>query len=776
MIAPADIPARADADEEFLQAVVRRAEAPDAGREAEQELARSAAAVRRLLDKFGGSALSALPGRRLGSLLRYWRLYEQALSHWRDDLQRATASSSQDAVGLASRRAEWQATRLTATGSAPALRERIDALIAEFDQAEQALSVPLSRMLNLGRKGNALSAQIESGRAAVQERVEEQDRQLLKIDAPPLWKVEPEAARGETVGTAFRRVLDIDRAFARDYDAVHVKRTRVFIASLALLFGLMLWLRYRAGPLVAAGQATEASLHALFRPLAAWLVLGALAWVALNTQGPLIRQQVVMALAWVPVLRLLPRRVVDVVGPWAYLSAAFYLLNVMSSLLAGNQFWYRIALLTLDILMLLTLGWLNLRTRQADPEVEQSWQLLAYRLLLMVAAAVLLAAAGSNVLGNVSFAAMVTSAVLDSSYAALVIYAGATVLVACYRVVLLRPTVSRLIQTARPAGALIQAAGRAGPILMAGAWLVVALNAFRIYRPLVDLLGSVLSRDFTLGKLSISLGSIVAFFGAAWLASWLARTIRTLLAEEILPRMSLPRGVGNSISTLSYYTVLFLGLLAALAVAGVEVGKLAIVFGALGVGIGFGLQDIVKNFVSGLILMVERPIQPGDVVDVAGMSGRVREIGMRATIVTTAEGAEVVVPNGMLLADKLVNWTLSGTRRRIEVVFQTDYAVAPERTIEVLLGVAATVKGLAPAPAPVAILTGLAPGRLEFKLLAWTIGEVDWAIVRSELAARVRDGLARAGIEVPPPQYDLNVRSVSGEATEGLAGARSPSA
>jgi small-conductance mechanosensitive channel len=489
-----------------------------------------------------------------------------------------------------------------------------------------------------------------------------------------------------------------------------------------------------------------------------------------------IRQQVVMALAWAPVLRLLPRRVLHVVGPWAYLSAVFYLLNVLTSLLAVNQFWYRIALLALDILMLLTLGWLILRTRESAPGVQQSPQLRAFRILLVVAAAVLLAAAGSNVLGNSSFAAMITSAVLDSSYAALVFYAGATVLVACSRVALLRPTVSGLIETTRPAGALIQAGARVGRILMVGAWLVVALNAFRIYRPVVAVLASVLSHDFTLGKLSVSLGSIVAFLGASWLAFWLARTIRTLLAEDILPRLSLPRGVDNSISTLSYYTILFLGLLVALAVAGFEVGQLAIVFGALSVGIGFGLQDIVKNFVSGLILMIERPVQPGDVVDVAGMSGRVREIGMRATIVTTFEGAEVVVPNGMLLADKLVNWTLSGTRRRIEVTLQTDHDVAPERTIAVLLEVAATVEGLAPTPAPVAILTGLAPGGLDFKLMAWTTGQVEWPIVRSELAAKVRDGLAKAGIEVPPPQYDLHLRSVSREAAEELARAKPPSA
>jgi hypothetical protein len=137
-----------------------------------------------------------------------------------------------------------------------------------------------------------------------------------------------------------------------------------------------------------------------------------------------------------------------------------------------------------------------------------------------------------------------------------------------------------------------------------------------------------------------------------------------VLAEDLLPALALPRGVGDSISTLTYYGIVFIWVCwLALAMAGFQVGQLAIVFGALGVGIGFGLQDVVKNFVAGLILMFERPIRLGDVVDVAGMSGKVRDIGMRATIITTFDGAEVVVPNGMLLADKLVNWTLSGTQQ-----------------------------------------------------------------------------------------------------------------
>ncbi|MEY2896348.1 MAG: hypothetical protein RL669_617, partial [Pseudomonadota bacterium] len=274
----------------------------------------------------------------------------------------------------------------------------------------------------------------------------------------------------------------------------------------------------------------------------------------------------------------------------------------------------------------------------------------------------------------------------------------------------------------------------------------------------------------------LSLGGMVTFALATWGAFWLAKTIRQVLAEDILPSLSLPRGVGNSVSSLSYYVVLFFGLLAALAAAGFQVGQLTLVLGALGVGIGFGLQDVVRNFVAGLILMFERPIQRGDTVEVAGMTGIVREIGLRATTVTTFDGAEVVVPNGMLIADKLVNWTLTGTRRRISVELSTVYGADPQRTVKLLEEIARSVDGVSLSPAPNVIVTGLTAGTLDFSVRVWTRELADWVQVRSNLAMRIRDGLAEAGIQVPLPQRELLVRNAPGNPPSPVASPLEPDA
>jgi potassium efflux system protein len=767
-IPAADIPDSADADEQFMQAVVRRSQSADLkGQRVEQTLLDLSSGVRRLAEHSNDPGLSTISLRTLSNLLRHWRFYEREISRWRVDVQRTTRASLKDATDLSSRRGVWQATRLDAADSAPALLQRVDEVLGHVDQADKILSLSLATTLDLGRRVSALLAQVESGKAGVLTMIADQDQRLLMIDSLPLWDAASGNESRKPVDVGMRESLQIEMAFARDYDAGRFKAIRVEIACGVLLLPLMLWLRHRATRVIAAGQATALSMHALLRPWAAWLVLVALGEVLFGLQGPLIRQETVILLAWIPVLRLLPPPILTRISPWAYLSAACYLMNVAASLLVGNELWYRSLLLIIDVIALASLVWLRLRARRSTPVIGQPENGGLLGFLPVVAAGVLLASIGSNVFGNVTLATMLTTAVLDSSYIGLALYAGATVVVALFRVLVLRPTVSRL--DIHNAASLMKVGATVGRTLLVAAWLVFVLQFFRIFRPLLEVLIAVLSYHFKLGVLSISVGSITGFVAAVWVAFWLAKTIRLLLAEDILPSVSLPRGVGNTISTLTYYAILFLGLLVALAIAGFQIGELAIAFGALGVGIGFGLQDIVKNFVSGLILMFERPIQPGDVVDVTGASGTVREIGMRATILTTPEGAEVVVPNGMLLAEKLVNWTLRSSRRRIDVNVVTAYNADPQRTIELLVGIAGKVDGIALAPPPVAILVGLATGALEFTLRAWTTEQTDWVSARSVLNVKVRDGLAEAGIEVPLPQRDLHLRSISKAAGEQLA-------
>ena len=351
----ADIPARADADEQYIQAITRRAEVPDVARRYEQAFARQSAAIQQLVERSNMSDLALLSVRRLESLQRHWLLYERAVAQTRAELARSINAKSEDLADLADRHAVWQATGQT-PGRAPALLERVDELIAKIDDAEKLLAAPLTKLLDLGRTGSALATQVQQGVASVSRKVEDQDRRLVVMDTPPLWLVLSDAESFEPVSVGFSRSLEIERAFASDYDAANARWLPALAVGAVLLLPAMVWLRRRARLLVAAGEASEPSMRALSRPWAAWLLLVLLGAVAYDIQGPGVRQEAVMLLAWVPVLALVQRRVLALVGPWAYLSAVFYLVNAVASLLLGHQLLYRGFLLTLNLLMLLTLA------------------------------------------------------------------------------------------------------------------------------------------------------------------------------------------------------------------------------------------------------------------------------------------------------------------------------------------------------------------------------------------------------------------------------------
>jgi small-conductance mechanosensitive channel len=200
------------------------------------------------------------------------------------------------------------------------------------------------------------------------------------------------------------------------------------------------------------------------------------------------------------------------------------------------------------------------------------------------------------------------------------------------------------------------------------------------------------------------------------------------------------------------------GFLLAAAAAGMELTNLSIVLGAFSVGIGFGLQNIFNNMVSGLILSFERPINVGDVVQVGELMGTVLSIGLRASKIKSFDGAEVIVPNGNLISDSLINWTLSDANRRMDIRVGVAYGTDPNLVIGIMSSVAEGHELVRKDPVPKAYFIGFGDSSMDFRLLAWV--DIDNRLgVESELNVRINERLKEAGIEIPFPQRDLHIRS-----------------
>lgn len=330
---------------------------------------------------------------------------------------------------------------------------------------------------------------------------------------------------------------------------------------------------------------------------------------------------------------------------------------------------------------------------------------------------------------------------------------------------------SRLAFSADGALAL-RRAQRLVRVLGVAVWLYVCLGIVGLRAPLLDGVGRVLAAGVAVGKFSLTVGGALGFVLTIVIAPVLARLVNIALEEGVYPRANLPRGVPYALSSLVRYAVYAFAFLVALSATGIEVTQLSILLGGLGVGIGLGLQDVVKNFAAGLTILFERRIRVGDALQMPEVLGRVNEIGMRATVVRSFDGADVVVPNSQLVAGAVTNWTLSDGRRRIEVPVPVAYGTEPARVVALLLEAARSQEGILAHPSPEALFMGFGESSLNFLLRAW-IDDYDRSpTLRSELALDVQRRLGEAGIKVPFPQRDLNLASVSPAALAALDGQR----
>jgi small-conductance mechanosensitive channel len=274
---------------------------------------------------------------------------------------------------------------------------------------------------------------------------------------------------------------------------------------------------------------------------------------------------------------------------------------------------------------------------------------------------------------------------------------------------------------------------------------------------LLDLGRAVFGATLRVGSIGISVANVLAFILTVVVAYLLSAFIRFVLQEDLYQRVGVERGLSYAISKLLHYTIAGLGFVLGLAALGVNLTQVSILVGALGVGIGFGLQSVVNNFVSGLILLFERPIHVGDTRQVGDLMAEVRRIGIRASTVRSKQGADIIVPNAQLITERVTNWTLSDRLRRIDLPVGLNYGADPRKAIQLLEEVARRQPNVLQQPAPRCLLIGYGDSSMNFQLRVWTDQFDEWQLISSDLASAVYDAVIEAGFQFPFPQLEVRV-------------------
>lgn len=289
------------------------------------------------------------------------------------------------------------------------------------------------------------------------------------------------------------------------------------------------------------------------------------------------------------------------------------------------------------------------------------------------------------------------------------------------------------------------------------------LIVWQVYSTDTIALQSFSKIGFNIGAVRFSVGLCLGALLFLYLAFCFSKIIEITLLETILPRRNIHRGVQLSITRLSTYTILLIGFLGALQILGFDMTNLTILGGAVGIGIGFGLQAIFNNFASGLILLFERPIKVGDVIMVDAKYGEVKKLGLRATIIETLDNSEIVVPNSALVTSNVTNWTLGRRQVRIKVHIGVAYGSDIDRVLEIINTCALEHPGVLSTPKPSALFIAHGASSLDFELRAF-IPDVDLRMrTLSELNKDINSALDEAGISIPFPQNDLHLKTISPE-------------
>ena len=275
---------------------------------------------------------------------------------------------------------------------------------------------------------------------------------------------------------------------------------------------------------------------------------------------------------------------------------------------------------------------------------------------------------------------------------------------------------------------------------------------------LFDRIGQFIQLTFAIGNVNLSIKGILMAVVIFYLTHLGVRICRAVITYQILEKRELERGFKDSVLTVSSYLVWGVGLLLALAVVGVNATSLAVVFGALSVGIGFGLQNIFNNFISGLILLFERPIQVGDIVEVGGLWAEVKKINVRATVVQTFDNASVIIPNSEFISQQVTNWSFKDQRMRRNIEVGVAYGSDIGLVQQTLLEIAHEHRKVLRFPKPDVVFIDHGASALVFRLRIWTHVDEYWSVpsaIRFDIDRRFRE----LGIEIAFPQQDIHIRS-----------------
>jgi potassium-dependent mechanosensitive channel len=678
-----------------------------------------------------------------------WEKFGVRLSVSARELTQHATSLEEQLARLDQLNKTWQATLQSAKQPAtpPPVLQRVQSVVDAVERTRQAAESGRDYVLTLQSHLSEQEARVRTALSSIEQAETRALKNIFVRDSPPIWSL------GTSLGTEWEKHGGESISSQLKTSTVFTKRLPFTFLIHALFIVLMAtalhWMRRRIRKLAEEKPDLERALPILDLPVSTAFALSMLLVPLIYAQAPRLIIAIMGAVTLIPAAVVLRRLLVHNSYPILNAIVILYFVGQLRILAASLPVLARFIFLGQVLGASVFLVWV-LRSWRLPAEAAEThgrvWRTI--RVIAQIGLIILPAAFLANIFGYVNFGNILGIVFLRSVYIAAMLYTAIRIIEGLITIALqVRPLGSlRVISLHRP---MIQ--GRTCRVLEFLAflfWLNVLLSFFGLRDSFLASIGAALNANLGFGSFNITLGHILAFLIAVWASFLVSKFLRFLLEEDVYRHFHLARGIPYAISTMLHYVILLVGFFVALGALGIDLTKVTILAGAFSVGIGFGLQNVINNFVSGLILLFERPIKVGDVIEVGGNVGEVTRIGIRASVIRTADGSEVIVPNGSLISSQVTNWTFSDRQRAVEISVNVVGGADPQRVVELLKSTAAAHPGVTKEPSPQVYVTNFSAGAVTFQLRAWTDRHEDWAQLRSDLSLAVNEALAREKIAI----------------------------
>jgi len=710
--------------------------------------------------------LTGIPNRmQLQQEERYWKALEEEYAGKRKLLTVRAADIEEMMQWLDKEEARWEATSEQVREAAGLevvagrVQQEVDAIRKLRTEAQDRLNLILTLQNHISEQDRELSGVLRKLDVA-HERLRDS---LFERDSRPLWQ-EQQQERHEK---SFSKVIQLSatRVFTGTWDFLRMQKPLLLGMVAIYVFALVIAFRLRnCGASEDKRDAMIDGVQIFLRPFSVAMLVALLPVIGILASAPTGVSFVICLLCVAPVLRLLPGLVPAAMRKVVYVLCACFVLVWAHQVLQFGSAFGRELFAFLMLVALIAFIWL---TRPSHLKIKSgsAWRLKFLFAANTIGLCLLAASLIANVIGFVSLAQVLGVGTLFSIFTFALLY---TII----RVLHLGVTIAvgsawfQSLPDVR-AGVIERWAWRLLVFFAWFAWLDVDLYLFTVRSNVVSTLQSLLQYPISFGKSQVTLGGTLNLFLFLFFGYVIANIASFILGKILLPKLSLRGGMAYAISRFTYYVLLGTLFFAGLAKTGLELNKFTVITGALGLGVGFGLQNIVNNFASGLIILFERPIRIGDTVEVGGISGIVRRIGARSSTVLTPQGAEVILPNSNLLSDQVTNWTLSSTRRLVEIPVRVSYGSDPALALKLLMEIATSNPRVLTYPRPETLFLGFGESSLNVELRFWAAQSV-WFELKSQISMAILESFRNAGIEIPYPQRDLRIRSIDSPSKEEL--------